>query len=191
MTDYLPLFSLKCRGSGHSYSGLFTLISLIVSKLCQIARLLTIWQNTCAVSGRDIYGVIVLSTLSCNIWCSIVKMIMFWCYNLSFPTPTFLPVLLQRGADPNIRNTDGKTALDLADPSAKSVLTGEFFSYIDTLHVPVCILSTRVKTSVLWHADQSCHSHTQNLWNSISLDFCWPRIAWTNENLCPKCFRGH
>jgi tankyrase len=36
----------------------------------------------------------------------------------------FIIVLLQHGADPNIRNTDGKTALDLADPSAKSVLTG-------------------------------------------------------------------
>ena len=34
-------------------------------------------------------------------------------------------VLLQHCADPNIRNTDGKTALDLADPSAKAVLTGK------------------------------------------------------------------
>lgn len=34
-------------------------------------------------------------------------------------------MLLQHGADPNIRNTDGKSALDLADPSAKAVLTGE------------------------------------------------------------------
>ncbi|XP_010768418.1 tankyrase-1-like, partial [Notothenia coriiceps] len=34
--------------------------------------------------------------------------------------------LLQHGADPNIRNTDGKSALDLADPSAKAVLTGEY-----------------------------------------------------------------
>ena len=33
-------------------------------------------------------------------------------------------VLLQHGADANIRNTDGKSALDLADPSAKAVLTG-------------------------------------------------------------------
>lgn len=33
-------------------------------------------------------------------------------------------VLLQQGGDANIRNTDGKTALDLADPSAKAVLTG-------------------------------------------------------------------
>ena len=36
-----------------------------------------------------------------------------------------VPVLLQHNADPNIRNTDGKTAIDLADPSAKPVLTGE------------------------------------------------------------------
>ncbi|XP_050397840.1 poly [ADP-ribose] polymerase tankyrase-1 [Patella vulgata] len=35
-------------------------------------------------------------------------------------------VLLQHGADPNIRNTDGKTACELSDPSAKSVLTGEY-----------------------------------------------------------------
>ncbi|XP_077206427.1 poly [ADP-ribose] polymerase tankyrase-2 isoform X2 [Paroedura picta] len=35
-------------------------------------------------------------------------------------------VLLQHGADPVIRNTDGRTALDLADPSAKAVLTGEY-----------------------------------------------------------------
>ncbi|XP_041124124.1 poly [ADP-ribose] polymerase tankyrase-2 isoform X3 [Polyodon spathula] len=35
-------------------------------------------------------------------------------------------VLLQHGADPTIRNTDGKTSFDLAEPSAKSVLTGEY-----------------------------------------------------------------
>ncbi|KAA0719985.1 Tankyrase-1 [Triplophysa tibetana] len=40
-------------------------------------------------------------------------------YCLCFPCT----VLLQHGADPNIRNTDGKSALDLADPSAKAVLT--------------------------------------------------------------------
>ena len=42
-------------------------------------------------------------------------------YCLCFPCT----VLLQHGADPNIRNTDGKSALDLADPSAKAVLTGK------------------------------------------------------------------
>lgn len=34
--------------------------------------------------------------------------------------------LLQHGADPNIRNTEGKTALELADSSAKPVLTGDY-----------------------------------------------------------------
>lgn len=38
-------------------------------------------------------------------------------------------MLLQHGADPNIRNTDGKSALDLADPSAKGVLTGQSTSH--------------------------------------------------------------
>lgn len=36
----------------------------------------------------------------------------------------FVAVLLQHGADPSIRNTDGKTPLDLADTYARSVLTG-------------------------------------------------------------------
>ena len=44
-----------------------------------------------------------------------------------------ISVLLQHGADPNIRNTDGKTPLDLADAYARSVLTGKslnhFFSH--------------------------------------------------------------
>ena len=35
-------------------------------------------------------------------------------------------VLLQNSADPSIRNTDGKTAQDLAEPSAKLVLTGGY-----------------------------------------------------------------
>ena len=36
----------------------------------------------------------------------------------------FFVVLLQHGADPSIQNTDGRTACDLADPTAKDVLTG-------------------------------------------------------------------
>lgn len=39
--------------------------------------------------------------------------------------PCCRSVLLQHGADPNIRNTDGKSALDLSEPSAKAVLTGQ------------------------------------------------------------------
>jgi len=42
-------------------------------------------------------------------------------------------VLLQRGADSSIRNTDGKTALDLADPLSKSVLTGTVMFEISIL----------------------------------------------------------
>ncbi|XP_059386139.1 poly [ADP-ribose] polymerase tankyrase-2-like [Carassius carassius] len=35
-------------------------------------------------------------------------------------------VLLQHGAEPTIRNTDGRTALDLAELSTKAVLTGDY-----------------------------------------------------------------
>lgn len=38
----------------------------------------------------------------------------------------FTLALLQHGADVTIRNTEGKTALELADASARSVLTGEY-----------------------------------------------------------------
>ena len=34
-------------------------------------------------------------------------------------------VLLQHGANPNIRNSDGKSVLDLADSSTRPVLTGK------------------------------------------------------------------
>ncbi|UYV66639.1 TNKS2, partial [Cordylochernes scorpioides] len=35
-------------------------------------------------------------------------------------------VLLQHGADPNIRTSDNKSALEMAEPSARAVLTGEY-----------------------------------------------------------------
>ena len=44
-------------------------------------------------------------------------------------SPSFLPspsVLLQHHSDPSIRNTDGKTALDLAEPLASQALSGEY-----------------------------------------------------------------
>lgn len=51
--------------------------------------------------------------------------------------PCCCTVLLQHGADPNIRNTDGKSALDLAEPSAKAVLTGQF-SFLQYKCVSLC-----------------------------------------------------
>ena len=51
-------------------------------------------------------------------------------FNLIINCPS---VLLQHGADPNIRNTDGKTALDLADLTAKPVLTGKIPQLISML----------------------------------------------------------
>lgn len=52
--------------------------------------------------------------------------------------PCCCTVLLQHGADPNIRNTDGKSALDLAEPSAKAVLTGQCYFPV----VSICLVYT-------------------------------------------------
>ena len=50
----------------------------------------------------------------------------FWFYNLF----RLLLALLQNGADPTIRNSDGKTALDLADPgSTAAIFTGEYMKH--------------------------------------------------------------
>ena len=47
------------------------------------------------------------------------------CCRQGTPSPP-PPVLLQHGADPTIRNTDGKSPRDLADPVTKTVLNGEY-----------------------------------------------------------------
>lgn len=38
----------------------------------------------------------------------------------------FSKALLQHGADPNIRNSENKTPLDLSDPCTRPILTGEY-----------------------------------------------------------------
>ena len=48
-----------------------------------------------------------------------LQCISYICMSLS------LVVLLQNFADPGIRNTEGKTPQDLADPQAKLVLSGK------------------------------------------------------------------
>ena len=58
--------------------------------------------------------------------------------SLTYVHVVFITVLLQHGADPNIRNTDGKTPLDLADPSAKSVLIGMLLVFLPKLLEKVC-----------------------------------------------------
>lgn len=48
-------------------------------------------------------------------------------FSISVSSSDFcLTALLQHGADPNIRNTEGKTPLDIADPVTRPVLTGEY-----------------------------------------------------------------
>ena len=59
---------------------------------------------------------------------------------------TFSLALLQHGADSTIRNTDGKTAHDLAEPVAKSVLSGfTDLSYIQlSLHSVLSTFSSKI-----------------------------------------------
>ena len=55
--------------------------------------------------------------------------------------------LLQNGADPNIRNNDGKTAVDLADPLAKQVLTGRHWLLcVNDFVNATCIVYRRIST---------------------------------------------
>ena len=52
-----------------------------------------------------------------------------FCYlkSITFRFQFPLTALLQHGGDSAIRNTDGKTAQDLAEATAKLVLSGRFF----------------------------------------------------------------
>lgn len=75
-----------------------------------------------------------------------------------------LSVLLQHGADPNIRNTDGKTALDLADLSAKPVLTGDF-------RTPFCTLSSATSTFTYCTVCTSGCFSRHLLWQSSSGEY--------------------
>uniref|UniRef100_A0AAR2IRU1 Poly [ADP-ribose] polymerase n=2 Tax=Pygocentrus nattereri TaxID=42514 RepID=A0AAR2IRU1_PYGNA len=65
-------------------------------------------------------------------------------------------VLLQHGAKPTVRNTDGRTALDLAEPSTKAVLTGK-------CPTPLLLKNTRFTAakklmSLLTPLNVNCHA---------------------------------
>lgn len=73
-------------------------------------------------SGRAVYGAGCGPAAAAGGSLGVCMSVQELSYCLCLPCCT---VLLQHGADPNIRNTDGKSALDLAEPSAKAVLTGQ------------------------------------------------------------------
>lgn len=84
-------------------------------------------------------------------------------WNLHF----YFLVLLQHGADPSIRNTDGKMALDLADTYARSVLTGLSFSYINAYYYQ-WFFQFKKKYLYCWHL-------------MLTLSTCTPTIISTGE----------
>ena len=59
-------------------------------------------------------------------------------------------MLLQSFADPSIRNTEGKTPLDLADPQAKLVLSGSVGVAVVTLHQTVLTLQVITARMSCW-----------------------------------------
>ena len=65
--------------------------------------------------------------------------------------------MLQNGADPNIRNNDGKTAVDLADPLAKQVLTGRHWLLcVNDFVNATCIVYRRISTGWALGGGQVC-----------------------------------
>ena len=62
---------------------------------------------------------------------------------------------MQHGADPNIRNTDGKTALDVAEASAKLVLTGRISSKIFYIYIYIYFLFLSITDHSAVHVDWS------------------------------------
>lgn len=63
---------------------------------------------------------------------------------------------MQNKADCSIRNTDGKTALDLADPSTRLVLTGEYHK--EELLEAARTGNTGVLMALLIPLNMNCHA---------------------------------
>ena len=67
-------------------------------------------------------------------------------------------MLLQHFADPSIRNTEGKTPLDLADPQAKLVLSGSVG--VAVIHYTYCAAGNYRKDELL---EAARIGHTEEL----------------------------
>lgn len=85
---------------------------------------------------------------------------------------TSLSALMQNKADYTIRNTDGKTALDLSDPSTRLVLTGEYRK--EELLEASRTGNTGVLMALLTPLNVNCHAgdgrkvcKAQPLWDSL------------------------
>lgn len=63
---------------------------------------------------------------------------------------------MQNKADCSIRNTDGKTALDLSDPSTRLVLTGEYHK--EELLEAARTGNTGVLMAILTPLNMNCHA---------------------------------
>lgn len=63
---------------------------------------------------------------------------------------------MQNRADCSIRNMDGKTALDLADPSARLVLTGDYHK--EELLEAARTGNTEVLMALLTPLNVNCHA---------------------------------
>ncbi|KAK3555411.1 hypothetical protein QTP86_015697 [Hemibagrus guttatus] len=87
-------------------------------------------------------------------------------------------VLLQHGADANIRNTDGKSALDLAEPSAKAVLTDRkrqqcWLNSVSALQQERSTrISSRDKPGILDEFSQCQHCYDVSFLPPVCLPFC-------------------
>ena len=63
---------------------------------------------------------------------------------------------MQNKADCSIRNSDGKTALDLSDPSTRLVLTGEY--HREELLEAARVGNTAVLMALLTPLNVNCHA---------------------------------
>lgn len=81
---------------------------------------------------------------------------------------------MQHGADPNIRNTEGKTPLDIADPVTRPVLTGKISNrkhHLDLFSCPFYfIIGEYRKEEVLEAARAGCEERLGALLTPLAVN---------------------